>query len=283
MRDYAKVSPQFWIGTTGKKLRAAGMEAQVVAMYLMTSPHANMIGLYYLPVMYLAHETGLGLQGARKGLQRAIEAQFCHYDPPSEMVWVPEMASYQIGDALSATDKRCVGVQREYDSLPENPFLQGFFERYQAAFHMTKMRSQASPSEAPSEGGSKPLRSQEQEQEQEQEHTHVEKSDPVLVVFRHWQTVHDHPGAKLDDKRRALIRRALRAYSVDVLCDAISGYRNSPHHMGQNPRGTKYDDIGLFLRDAEHIDAGVKFHRDPPSAKSAKPFELRSDPYARAI
>ncbi|ENG6564474.1 hypothetical protein ABU498_004766 [Escherichia coli] len=56
MRDYAKVSPRFWLGETGRELRKAGAEAQVVAFYLMTSPHANMLGLYYLPVLYLAHE-----------------------------------------------------------------------------------------------------------------------------------------------------------------------------------------------------------------------------------
>lgn len=71
MRDYAKVSPRFWLGETGKELRKAGAEAQVVAFYLMTSPHANMLGLYYLPVLYLAHEnrawSGRGFEGASKG------------------------------------------------------------------------------------------------------------------------------------------------------------------------------------------------------------------------
>ena len=57
MRDYAKVSPHFWTGTTGKKLRSSP-EAVIVAMYLMTCPHANMLGLYYMPLLYVAHETG---------------------------------------------------------------------------------------------------------------------------------------------------------------------------------------------------------------------------------
>lgn len=94
MRDYAKVAPQFWIGATGKALRKAGAEAQVVALYLLTSPHANMLGLYYLPTVYLIHETGLGEEGASKGLQRAIEAGFCSYDEASEVVWVHEMARF---------------------------------------------------------------------------------------------------------------------------------------------------------------------------------------------
>ena len=66
MREYSKVSPQFWFGQTGKALRKKGPEALVVGMYLMTAPNANMLGLYYLPIVTIAHETGLGFEGASK-------------------------------------------------------------------------------------------------------------------------------------------------------------------------------------------------------------------------
>lgn len=174
MRDYGKVSPQFWIGETGKKLRKAGAEAQVVSLYLMTCPHSNMIGLFYVPLMYIAHETGLGMEGASKGLQGAIEAGFCSYDEASEVVWVHEMARFQIGESLSQGDKRCKGVQNEYDGVPENPFLSAFYEKYRAPFWMSRNRAEVRTIEAPS----KPLASQEQEQEQEQEHI----TNPVGLV-----------------------------------------------------------------------------------------------------
>lgn len=172
MRDYSKVGPKFWIGATGKRLRSAGMEAQIVAMYLLTSPHANMLGLYYCPTMFIAHETGLGLEGASKGLQSAIEAGFCEYDEASEVVWVVEMASYQIADQLKPNDLRVKGVHNEYMSLPSNPYLIRFFEKYKDAFCMAECRGKTSPNEAPS----KPLASQEQEQEQE----HI--TNPVGLV-----------------------------------------------------------------------------------------------------
>lgn len=165
MRDYSKVGPMFWIGATGKRLRAAGMESQIVAMYLLTSPHSNMLGLYYCPIMFIAHETGLGLEGASKGLKGCFEAGFCEYDPGSEVVWVIEMASYQVGESLKPTDLRTKGVQNEYSSLPENPYLERFFEKYGESFCMTQCRKKTSPFEAPC----KPLRSQEQEKEQEKE------------------------------------------------------------------------------------------------------------------
>ena len=88
--------------------------------------------------------------------------------------------------------------------------------------------------------------------------------ESVARVFRHWREVHGHDRAQLDAKRRRLIRAALENYSEADLCMAISGYRNSPHHMGQNDRGTVYDDIGLMLRDASHIDAGLRFNAEPP-------------------
>jgi hypothetical protein len=117
--------------------------------------------------------------------------------------------------------------------------------------------------------------SSETEERQRREETEQRRIKPVELpldvdrVFDHWRQVHEHSQAKLDDKRRALIRKALKTYTVDLLCESISGYLNSPHHMGQNDRNTKYDDIELFLRDSKHVDAGLKFARAPPSANSA--------------
>lgn len=145
MRDYAKVTATFWTGKTGKALKAKGPEALIVAMYLMTSPHSNMLGLYYLPLVYLQHETGLDSEGASKGLQVAIEAGFCSYDEDSEMVWVHEMAFFQISGELKESDNRCVGIQKEYASLPECPFLASFFEKYSEPFCMTLGRGFEAP------------------------------------------------------------------------------------------------------------------------------------------
>lgn len=172
MREYGKVSPHFWTGSTGKQLRQCP-ESLVVSMYLMTSPHANMLGLYYMPLLYVAHETGLGMEGASKGLQWACEAGFCSYDHDSEMVWVHEMARFQIADKLKSTDKRSIGVQNEYNSLPSNPYLASFYDKYSQAFCMTEKRENTAKKSVKSEAPSKPLVSQEQEQEQEQENTHT--------------------------------------------------------------------------------------------------------------
>src|SRR5437016_4241117 len=167
MREFGKLLPQFWIGATGRKIHQAGPEATVIACYVISSPHANMLGLYYLPKLYMAHETGLGVEGASKGLQRAIDAGFCHYDSESEVVFIPEMAKYQIGEQLLPTDKRCLWVQKQYDALPENPFLRSFYEKYAKAFNLKKARGKLNQIAVSSQAPSMPLRSQENENETE--------------------------------------------------------------------------------------------------------------------
>ena len=167
MREYSKIAPQFWIGSTGKKLRKLGTNAQLVALYLLTSPHSNMIGMYHLPVAYLSADTGIPLEGASEALRSLIEAGFCAYDEASEVVWVHEMARFQVGEALKPTDKQCAGTQNAYDQVPDNIYLPEFYEKYSEAYHLTTKRfpEDGSPLEAPSET----LRSKEKEKEKEKE------------------------------------------------------------------------------------------------------------------
>jgi hypothetical protein len=136
MRAYGKVTPRFWTGPTGRRIRAAGPATQVVALYLLTSPHANMLGLYYLPLPYVCHETGLSPGTVTEAVAALEAGDFCRYDPATEFVWVVEMARYQVGERLAPRDKRVSGVARALARLPENPFKGPFVQRYGDAFRL---------------------------------------------------------------------------------------------------------------------------------------------------
>lgn len=179
MRDYGVISPKFWIGETGKALRGnAG--AQVLALYLMTSPHANMIGVFHCPVLYMAHETGLGMEGASKALQSLIEAEFCTFEEGSETVFVHRMAAYQVGEELKSGDNRIKAVARELASVSNPQLRQAFTDRYGVAYHLVQETEKKAPS--------KPLRSQEQEQEQEQDSCPPSAGDELPGFAEFWST-----------------------------------------------------------------------------------------------
>lgn len=217
MRDYGKVSPQFWIGETGKLLRG-NLESQVLALYLMTNPHATMTGVFHCPIIYMAHETGLSVEGASKGLARLIEVGFCEYDEASESVFVVKMAAYQIDDCLKPEDKRVLGLQKEVAKMLPARFQQRFVEVYGTRFHLTKHGETNSPLQAPS----KPLPSQEQEQEQEQDKTSMSSGKPedalACPIEKLVELYHEHlpvnPKCRvMNEQRRGAIRQRWREAS----------------------------------------------------------------------
>lgn len=196
MRDYGKVSPRFWIGETGRKLRKMP-DAQRIAMYLMTAPMAEMTGVFYCPIATILNDVGApceelhiesegaseglarvredpskghqrGVEGVKRALEALKELDFCFYDFESEFVFVKEMARCQIAEKLKPSDNQVKGIRKLVENMPK-PMRARFIERYNKDFSLgfdeEIEEKPASPLEAPSE----PLRSQEQEQEQEQD------------------------------------------------------------------------------------------------------------------
>lgn len=205
MRKYSSITPKFWIGKTGRKLRA-DISAKLVAAYLLSCPTNDMTGVFYCPLCQISAETGLPLeapsvpltspfQGTLKGIREALETlqreDFAIYDYETEYVFVKKMALFQIAPELKPTDKRVTGIRTAIESMPEN-FKYLFIKEYNECFNLgfkdlpehevgrfcsqtqEEIKLSASSIEAPS----KALRSQEQEQEQEQEiYTRTEKSE----------------------------------------------------------------------------------------------------------
>lgn len=104
-------------------------------------------------------------------------------------------------------------------------------------------------------------------------------SGSMIAIFDHWKKIMNHPKAKLDDKRKKLIRAALKlGYSETELITAVDGCAKSPYHMAQDGRNTTvYDDIELILRDAKHIDQFLKINSMPPAPMANQP---KFDPLA---
>jgi hypothetical protein len=159
VRDHAIVSPRFWTGETGKRLRKHP-DAQRLALYLITCPSSNMIGLYYLPIPTICHELNLPFKGASEGLRRVFEGGFAAYDEVSETIFVYEMARFQIGETLGFKDNRIKMVERQLETVRKSKFYNDFLKKYGSVYKLKNL--------TPFEGASDPLRSQDQDQDQEQ-------------------------------------------------------------------------------------------------------------------
>ncbi len=102
-------------------------------------------------------------------------------------------------------------------------------------------------------------------------HSHVPAVEATTIqsIFDHWRDVMAKPRARLDDKRRNLIRRRLReSFSEAELRAAIDGCRASPWHQGENESGTRYVELSLIFRNAENIERFCELAETPPRPRS---------------
>ena len=194
MREFAKISPQIWISEHGRKIKRMGIEAQLVSIYLLTNPHANMIGIYYLPIAFIAHEVGLSEDMTSQSITKLCGIGYCDYDFKSEYVWVRDMGATQIAPELSARDHRVKGVNEAYHALPELPFLGSFYDKYVDVFLLEKHPLFLSPLQ----GASKPLASKEKENEKENDNENKKENEmaPGSASAKKYLTLHENKNQK---------------------------------------------------------------------------------------
>lgn len=263
MRDYARISPGFWVSPEGRKIRRLGQGSFLLALYLQSCPASNMIGLYYLPLPTLCHETGLSEKEALKALRSLSEAQFAAYDLTSETAWVFDMAKSQIAAELNPNDKQCKGVWRELSRYKHTKFFKGFYELYRTTFHLPPTDFLAS-SESSFQGPSRPLRSQDQAPVQAQEEAQAQEQKlngqvkTLAVLPKSHMTWKAYSG---EYRRRYGVEPVRNAKSNAQLCQLVDrlGAEEAPRvaafyvsHNKQIYTSNRHP-VSLLLRDAESI------------------------------
>ncbi len=132
MRKYGTIRSSFWTDHVERFKGEA--EALAIAAYLMTSPHSNMIGLYYLPIAYVVYDTGMAQETIRAAFQILEKAEFAYYD--QGIVFIPCMAEHQCGETLHPRDNIIQAIVRELEKVTHEAFRLKFIERYRDAFHL---------------------------------------------------------------------------------------------------------------------------------------------------
>ena len=133
MREYAKISSDFWSSDLGRSWRGKP-EVQVLAIYLRSSPMSHMSGVYYCPLELVVCQTGMSLKKVRLAMQRLIQDGFCMFH--KDVVFVVDMISDEVGGDLKPNDKRVAGIQKTYERMQPGPIKQAFYARYHTAFYL---------------------------------------------------------------------------------------------------------------------------------------------------
>lgn len=85
MRDYGKVQTSFWTSTTMRSLTDDG---RMLALYLITSPHSTIAGVFRLPDGYVCEDLQWSAERVREGFLELFRKGFSNRCETTKWVWV---------------------------------------------------------------------------------------------------------------------------------------------------------------------------------------------------
>jgi len=178
MREFAKISPQIWTSEMGRKIKSLGLEARVISFYLSSNPSAHMTGVYYIPIVLIAHEAGISIEKTTNALDSLCQIGYCTYDYDQEYVWVHDMGVDQVCSQLKSNDNRVAAINTHYALLPRLSFLQDFYNKYARLFLLKNCHDFITPLQAPSDT----LRSNEKEKDNDKEIENENKNEKKSIL-----------------------------------------------------------------------------------------------------
>ena len=271
MAKFHRFFTSFW---KDPEIRRWPDHQKLLGSYLLTCPHRTSEGLFWLPHGYVAQDLGWSIERVSEGYSGLKAAGFCAYDDTSETVLLVKALKYE----APAGEKQVQGAINRLAEVPPTPLfslLRDAAERYAPEFCKALdeavergiLQPPQYPTDTPPEGYPPSSSSSSSNSSSRKVNTVVAQARPIddtTAVFQAWQDAARKPRARLDDKRRRLIKAALKHYPAADLIDAVRGWRHSSHHCGQNDTGTVYNDLELLLRDSAHIEKFRDLERDGP-------------------
>lgn len=119
--------------------------------------------------------------------------------------------------------------------------------------------------------------SKKSKEEEEKDMSKIDSND-VQKIFDFWRTTMHHPDAKLTgDRRRVIGARLADGYSVDQICQAITGCSKSAFHMGDNDRNRTYDGLHLICRSGEKLEEFQNMSQRTPAPKTKSTPNWRAE------
>lgn len=91
MPKHHRVSPNFWQGDR----RRWNDQEKLLAQYLLTGPHRNLEGLYFLPKQYISADLSWPLEIVTETLQALEQYGFAWYDDDAEVVFLRNALKHQ--------------------------------------------------------------------------------------------------------------------------------------------------------------------------------------------
>lgn len=116
---YTRVESRFW---QDEKMRTVSSDAKHLMLYLLTSPHRNIIGFYFLPTPYACFDLGWVEERFNKGLGELSQIGVIQYDPHTHVVLIQNYLKHNPLENPNQVKKAIVKL----DEVPQTPLFRAF-------------------------------------------------------------------------------------------------------------------------------------------------------------
>jgi len=113
---YYRVSPGFWMN------RSWSDDMRLLALYLLTSPHRSLEGLFWLPKQYVLGDLQWSAERLAEPFAKLIEDGFLAYDETAEVALIPKAMKYQ----APANPNMDTAALRRIQTVPPSPLDEPF-------------------------------------------------------------------------------------------------------------------------------------------------------------
>ncbi|MCE3238742.1 MAG: hypothetical protein K0R24_1723 [Gammaproteobacteria bacterium] len=111
MRLYGSIRTCFWENEDAQKLSDQG---KLLATYLLTGPHSNMLGCFRLPAGYITEDLRWDIQKVKAAFHELHELRFIARDQTSGWVFIHHFLKWN----PIQNPKQAKGVQKLFDAVP---------------------------------------------------------------------------------------------------------------------------------------------------------------------
>jgi len=149
---YSKVFVKIW---HSKDFRTLSGDAKLLFVYLLTSPHRNMGGFYYLPFPYLCFDIGLDEDRVTKAFQELEDRGMAVYDKDAQVVLIRKWFHYNPIE----NENQAKGLNKQLAEIPKSRLFEAFVNCVQehCKYTETILKGFDIPFSNPSETLSKPF------------------------------------------------------------------------------------------------------------------------------
>jgi hypothetical protein len=195
MRDFGKIQTSIW-----RSFRSYSDDTKLLAIYLLSSPHTNMIGCFDLPFGYVMADLSMSFERVKQGLNNLSERSFITLDEPNNYILINDFLKFNSID----NPNQAASAINLFDQIPNRSFLKPLlapvlldiveksesiskdkrgFANTLKTFISNSCLTLVKPLD-------KPFRNQKQEQKQEQ---NITPKAPLCINFEHSENPEPEP------------------------------------------------------------------------------------------